>query len=225
MLVQWHEGLKVQINQSLVKPCKDKYNFRYRINKHIELVLLLHTHISLRVYMCVCAHAPVCVCLHTHLSLYGGLLNDCFEWMIIVDLPSCGWVQSFSVCVSVCVLMFSVLICHSSVYVCILCVHVCLASKMECVLAARPISCKGGICCHRENMSASWQCRQGRFTVQWKKERGQNYTSNLDVALKREGLSGVNYLRKRKEEWEAQRRCGGEWDLNSSQKKKESHFH
>lgn len=220
MLVQWHEGLKVQINQSLVKPCKDKYNFRYRINKHIELVLLLHTHISLRVYMCVCTRACVCLSPHTFIFVWWSA-----EWLFRVDdycWPAFLWLSSIIQCVRECV---CVLICHSSVYVCILCVHVCLASKMECVLAARPISCKGGICCHRENMSASWQCRQGRFTVQWKKERGQNYTSNLDVALKREGLSGVNYLRKRKEEWEAQRRCGGEWDLNSSQKKKESHFH
>ena len=96
LLAQGHEGLKQQINQSLVKVCKDKYDIivhRYRIHKHIEPVLLVH----------VCVYGVWCVSTHVCLSLYGGLLSDCFEWMIIVDLSPIIWLLCVSLCVCVCV--------------------------------------------------------------------------------------------------------------------------
>lgn len=120
MLVQWHEGLKVQINQSLVKPCKDKYNFRYRINKHIELVLLLHTHISLRVYMCVCARACVCLSPHTFIFVWWSA-----EWLFRVDdycWPAFLWLSSIIQCVCSCFLFwFAITLC-----MCVYCVFMCV---------------------------------------------------------------------------------------------------
>ena len=100
-LAQGHEGLKQQINQSLVKVCKDKYEIivhRYRIHKHIEPVLLL--------CMCACVCVWCAVSTHECLSLYGGLLSDCFEWMIIVDLSSIIQLLCVSLCVCVLACVF-----------------------------------------------------------------------------------------------------------------------
>ena len=126
LLAQGHEGLKQQINQSLVKVCKDKYDIivhRYRIHKHIEPVLLVH----------VCVYGVWCVSTHVCLSLYGGLLSDCFEWMIIVDLSPIIWLLCVSLCVCVCVCVgscFPALLCSSFyVHARVPCVHVCFGVR------------------------------------------------------------------------------------------------
>lgn len=167
---------------------------------------------------CVC----VSVSVHGCLSLYGGLLSDCFEWMIIVDLleeQRQVSLAEFNHPVAVCVftlrvlwLMFTVLKCCSFVcafaYYVLMCV--CVVWKIDCVLTARPISCKGGICCHRKNMPASWQCRQGRFIAQWETAWGQNYTSNLDVKLKRERKIVLSEILE--DEDEEEKRGVGGWE-------------
>lgn len=167
-------GLGVQMNQSVVKPCKDKYYImldRCRINKcskHFEPVVLTHSY-------GVC----VCVCVHPSFLFWYAVRLRLRVYCVFMRVWHRGRLA---------------FLLHSPYPV------------------KEVFAVKGKTYLHPDSVAREdLQCSERR-------SGGQGCKSNLDVTLKE---YWVNYLKMRKKK----KKVRGELDLNSSQKKKESHFH